>query len=184
MGSNSADIGIRIFLDDAASKGLFAVNQQLGQIESLSRRAGLGFGSMSKELIGLSIVAGLAAAFLLFGGAIVYSTDQAAKLRTTMIGLQAATGATDAQLQQMQNTMLSLGASSIFSLDEIAAGFTIAGQRGQSAGDIIKYVGQQGIFLAEAIGVKPVAAFSLLTSVMAAFNLPASQAAKTADLLF
>ncbi len=184
MGSNSADIGIRIFLDDAASKGLFAVNQQLGQIESLSRRAGLGFGSMSKELIGLSIVAGLAAAFLLFGGAIVYSTDQAAKLRTTMIGLQAATGATDAQLQQMQNTMLSLGASSIFSLDEIAAGFTIAGQRGQSAGDIIKYVGQQGIFLAESIGVKPVAAFSLLTSVMAAFNLPASQAAKTADLLF
>ena len=184
MAGNSADVGIRIFLDDAASRGLFAVNQQLGQIEVLSKRAGVGFGSMSQSMVGLGVVAGLAASFLLFGGAIVYTTDQAAKFATIIIGLRAATGATDAQLQQMANSMMDLGARSIFSLDEIAAGFTIAGQRGITAGDIIKYVAAQGIALAEAVGVKPVAAFGLLASVMAAFNIPASQAAKTADLLF
>src|SRR6266567_1890802 len=172
------------FLDDAASRGLFAVNQQLGQIESLSKRAGLGFGTMSKDLIGLSVVAGLAASFLIFGGAIVYSTDQAAKFNALMIGLKAATSATDAQVVQMGNTMLDLGAKSIFSLDELAAGFAIAGQRGITAANIIKYVAQQGIYLAEAVGVKPVAAFGLLAAVMTAFNIPASQAARTADLLF
>src|SRR6266567_160733 len=184
MGTSTAEIGIRVFMDDAASKIAYGINQQLGQMENLTRRAGLGFRGMTGDITGLSIVAGLIASFLLFGGAIVYSTDQAAKLQTTMIGLKAATGATDAQVQQMQNTLLTLGATSIFSLDELAQGFTLAGQRGVSAGDIIKYVGQQGIFLAEAIGVKPVAAFGLLASVLAAFNLPASQAGKVADLLF
>src|SRR6266702_3326698 len=170
MGTSIAEIGIRVFMDDAASKIAYGINQQLGRMENLTRRAGLGFRGMTGDITGLSIVAGLIASFLLFGGAIVYSTDQAAKLQTTMIGLKAATGATDAQVQQMQNTLLTLGATSIFSLDELAQGFTLAGQR--------------GIFLAEAIGVKPVAAFGLLASVLAAFNLPASQAGKVADLLF
>ena len=138
MGTSIAEIGIRVFMDDAASKIAYGINQQLGQMENLTRRAGLGFRGMTGDITGLSIVAGLIASFLLFGGAIVYSTDQAAKLQTTMIGLKAATGATDAQVQQMQNTLLTLGATSIFSLDELAQGFTLAGQRGVSAGDIIK----------------------------------------------
>lgn len=179
----SANIGIRVFLDDAASRGLYAMNTQLGQMGSLANRAGLGFGAMSASMAGLAVVTGVVATFLAFGGAILYSTTQAAAFETLMVRIQRATNATSGEMVQMQQVMMSLGGSSIFSLDQIAAGFVLLGQRGITAQQIMDGVGQAGVMLAEAIGSTPVEAMGLLASTLAAFNIPAKDAMQTADLL-
>src|SRR6266851_3391347 len=181
--SNSADIGIRIFLDDAANAGLRMVNGNLANMENLTKRAGLGFGSMSKNLVGLGIVAGLAAAFLLFGGAIVYSVDQGSKLQQTLLRIQVATSATSAEMLRMQAYIISVAGTSIYSVDQLAQGFVLLGQRGFTATEIMNGMGTAGKNLAEAIKVSPVVAFTLLANTMNAFGAKAKDAAHFADLL-
>lgn len=183
MAGDRADIGIRVFLDDAASRGLFAINTQLGQAGIYAKRAGLGFGEMTAQLAGLGVLTGLAVAMVGFGGAIAMATRDAIDFQTLLIRIQRATNANSEEMDKMGNTLMSVGAKSIFSLEEIADGFVLLGQRGISAKDIINGVGQAGVYLAESIGVTPVQAMGLLGATMAAFNLPATQAAKVADLL-
>lgn len=179
----SANIGIRVFLDDAASRGLYAMNTQLGQMGGLAQKAGLGLGTISTSMVGLAVVTGIAASFLMFGGAIAYSTVQAANFEVLIVRIQRATNATSAEMDRMRQVMMDLGGSSIFSLDQIAEGFVLMGQRGISATDIMNGVGKAGVLLAESIGATPVQAMGLLASTMASFNLPASEAMHTANLL-
>jgi len=180
---SSANIGIRVFLDDAASRGLYAINSELGNVGTLAKRAGLGFGEMTAGMVGLAALTGLVATMVGFGGAVVLATKDAIEFNTLLIRIQRATNGTDAEMKGMQKTLMDIGGKSIFSLEELADGFVLLGQRGVSAADIIKTVGQAGVYLAESIGSTPVQAMGLLGSTMAAFNLPASEAAKVADLL-
>lgn len=180
---SSAEIGIRVFLDDAASSGLFAVNSQLGRLGTLARQAGLGFRGMSAEMVGLAVVAGLAGAFALFAGAIALSVKDAIDFQTQLIRIQRATNATSAEMQAMGNTLMAIGGQSVFSIQQIADGFIVLGQRGITAQQIIDGVGQAGVYLAESLGTTPVTAMTLLASAMVSFRIPATEAAHAADLL-
>lgn len=179
----SANIGIRVFLDDAASRGLYAVNTQLGQAGTLARRAGLGFGEMSTAMAGLAVVSGLVASFAFFAGVVALSVKNAADFEQLEIRIQRATNATTTEMQLMGNTLMDVGSKSIFSLEEVAQGFVLLGQRGISAKDIINGVGQAGVYLAESIGATPVQAMGLLASTMASFGIDASHASQVVDLL-
>jgi TP901 family phage tail tape measure protein len=179
----SANIGIRVFLDDAASRGLYAINTQLGQAGTLARQAGIGFGQMSTQMAGLAVVSGLAVSFAGFAGAIVYSTIQAIQFSTTMLKIQRATGATSEEIAKLGGIIQTLAGSSIFGIKQIADGFVLLGQRGISAKDIINGVGLAGVQLAESIGVAPVDAMGLLGITMASMGIAADKAQATVDLL-
>lgn len=182
--SNSADIGIRVFLQDAASAGLFAIDSHLGRLGQTARTAGLLFGDMSLKLAGLAVVAGLTVSFVGFAGAMVYAVQQGMELKQAMTEISLATGLYGDQLNQVQSDIIDLGAKSIYSLQQLADGVAVVGQYGFKTTEQIKLMTAAGIKLAEATSSDTVSAFKLLSVTMQAFNLPASQANETAALLF
>lgn len=155
----SADIGIRVFLDDAASAGLNAINASL------------------------AVMAGFGAAFGIFGGVLVTSIKDAADFQTILIQMGRAGNLTQEQMAGLGQTLMDVGGHSIFSIEELGQAFVVLLQRGVSAADIMHGVGQQAVYLAEATGMQAVPAAQLLASVLVAFNIPATQAAQTVDLL-
>lgn len=160
----TANIGIRVYLDDAASRGLYAINQQLASMSSLVLGAGL--------------------AFAAFSGGLVYAIVQGAGIAMAMTQIGLATGMTKNQLAQLQPFLLNIGGSSIFSIQQLAAGMALLGQYSYKTVPAIEAVSAAGVKLAEATGSTPVEAFKLLAVAMQAFNLPASQANYVASLLF
>lgn len=182
--SNSADIGIRVFLQDSASSSLSALDARLGKLGLTAKASGALFGEMSARLASLAVVAGLAASFLGFGGAIVYSAQQAMDLQQALTTVALATNASKEEMDQLQPLLLNLGANSIFSLQQLADGIAVVGQYGFKTTQQIKEMSQAGVNLAEATNTDTVSAFKLLAVTMQAFNIPASQANDTAALLF
>lgn len=182
--TNSADIGIRVFLQDAASAGLFAVDSNLGKLGQTAKTTSMVFGDMSLKLAGLAVVAGLAASFLVFGGAMVYSVQQAQGLQQALTDISLATGLTSDQMAILTPFLFNLGATSIYSLKQLADGIAVVGQFGFKTTQQIEDMAAAGVKLAEATGTTTVQAFKLLAVTMQAFQIPASQADQTAALLF
>lgn len=180
----SANIGIRIFVDDAASRILFGVNQQLGQIGQFARGAGLGFGQMSAQMAQMAAMGGLLSSFILFGSVVAVSAKNAVELETVLAQIQNATNLTSGDMTKLRDILLTLGGSSIFSIQQLADGIVLLGQYGFKTVDQINLLSQAGVNLAEATNTLPNVAFKLLASTMQAFLIPASQATQTADLLF
>jgi TP901 family phage tail tape measure protein len=160
----NANIGIRVFIDDAASKGLFGVNQQLASMKNL--------------------VTGAAAAFALFAGGLAYAIVQGAGIAAAMTQISLATGMTKSQLAELQPFLLNLGGNSIFSLKQLADGMALLGQYSYKTVPAIEALSNAGTKLAEVTGSAPVDAFRLLAVTMQAFNLPANDANYVASLLF
>lgn len=160
----TANIGIRVYLDDAASRGLFGINQQLASMSSL--------------------VTGAALAFAAFSSGLVYAIVQGAGIAAAMVQIANATGMTSAQLAQLQPFLLNLGGSSIFTIQELAAGMALLGQYSYKTVGDIEALSSAGVKLAEVTGTAPVDAFKLLAVTMQAFKLPADQANSVAALLF
>ncbi len=182
MVGSSADIGIRIFLDDAASKGLGLVDSNLNMIGRDALQASGAFGKMS-QVLNAGIFLGLVAAFVAFAAAIALAADNAIKFQTILIQMGRAGNLTQAQMDALGQSLMDIGGHSIFSIEELGQAFVVLLQRGVSAADIMKYVGQQAVYLAEATGMKAVPAAQLLASTLISFHIPASEAAKTVDLL-
>ena len=176
-----ADIRIRVLLDDLARQGLYGINTELGRMGTLARDAGGLFGG------GMDLATKATMGFVLGIGALLaivgLGIKSAADYQMLLVRMARATNATTQETQQLGNTLMSVGSTSIFSLQEIADGFVRLGQRGISAKDIINGVGQAGVYLAEATGTKPVDAMDLLGTTMAAFHIPASQALRAMALL-
>jgi TP901 family phage tail tape measure protein len=129
------------------------------------------------------LIAGMGVSFGLFSGATIYAIQNAAAFQTILIQMGRAGNLTQAQMQALGQTLMDVGGHSIFSIEELGQAFVTLLQRGVSANDIIHGVGQQATYLAEATGMQAVPAAQLLASTLVAFNIPASQAAKTVDLL-
>lgn len=158
-----AEIGIRVFLIDQATAGIRTLGLSLQQ---------------------LAIVGGLAAAFALFGGALVYTIVQAATLQTQLTRLQIATSASAAGMQQLQTFVLQVGGASVFSAQQLVAGMVVIAQFGFRTVAALEMVSLAGVHLSEALGTTAVVGMTLLGTAMKAFLIPASQATATADLLF
>lgn len=182
--SNSAEIGIRVFLEDAASAGLFALDSNLGRVGVTAQKASLLFGGLSQKIVAMAAVTGLVGSFFLFGGSLVYATQQAMGITQALTDVGLATNLTGQQLAQLQPTLLDLGGKSIFSLQELADGMSVLGQYGFKTTEQIKLLSDAGVKLAEVTGSQTTAAFKLLAVTMASFNIPASLANQTAALLF
>lgn len=182
--SNSADIGIRVFLQDAASAGLFAIDSNLGRIGQVARTSSMLFGDLSLKLAGLAVVAGLALSFAGFGAALVYSVKQAQDLTQALTDISLATDLTTQQMAVLTPFLFNLGANSIFSLQQLADGIAVVGQYGFKTTQQIELMAAAGVKLAEVTGSSTTDAFKLLAVTMQAFNIPASQANETAALLF
>jgi TP901 family phage tail tape measure protein len=181
---STADIGIRVYLQDAASQGFRNIGDQMRAMSDVTRLLTSNWSDLNGAMVQTAAIAGLGLAFAGLTAAVVASIQGASQFQSTLNDVQFATNATNDQMSQMQDVMMNLGSSSIFSLEQIAQGFILLGQRGQSAAAIMNYVGQAGINLAEAIGVEPVDAMGLLSSVMSAYKIPAQDAAQVSNLLF
>ena len=177
MQGGSANIAIRVLLEDMASSGLGGVNSQLGLLDRNARLAGGSFGIMGGVLAGMGI------SFALFAKVVSSAIENAAKFQTILIQMGRAGNLTQAQMQGLGNTLMNIGGSSIFSIEELGQAFVVLLQRGISAKDIMNGVGQQAVYLAEATGMKAVPAAQLLASTLVSFKLPASAAAQVVDLL-
>src|SRR5260370_22990101 len=93
------------------------------------------------------IIAGFGLAFLLFAGAIVYATVQAAKFQTILIQMQRAGNLTQAQMDGLGRTIIAISGNSIFGLEQLGAAFVVLLQRGVSAAAIMHGAGQAAVYL-------------------------------------
>ena len=185
----SADLGIRIFLDDAASAGLGAFGSSLLGLGSIVGGLGHNFNTMSPLLQGAGLVAaGSGIMFGLFAEAIKYSVDAAAELQTALVSVELKVAGARDRADEMKDSLIRLANTSIYTTQEVADGFAELGAKGQDAADILGHGGVLGIAmvdLAESMGEKDgtAAAAKLLGTVLQQFQIPASQAAHVADVL-
>lgn len=152
-----------MYLDNAAQTGLNAITSSLSSMGA--------------------IIAGMGLSFGLFGGMLGEAIRNSIDFQMILIQMGRAGNLTQAQMQELGQTLMDVGGHSIFSIEELGQAFVALLQRGVSAADIIHGVGQQAVYLAEATGMKAVPAAQLLASTLVSFNIPASEAAKTIDLL-
>jgi TP901 family phage tail tape measure protein len=200
----SAEIGIRIFLDDSASAGLYGLNALLNQLGYAALAASAAFGGMSGALAGVGVVLGLAGAFVLFSDAIKFSVQAASDLQAAMYQIAVATHVPMSVAMQYVGTLMNLGSTSTFTSAQIAQGIAQLGRAGYSISQIfdtmaqsgagfvdeggkmvpvMSSMAQAGIALAEATGSSAVDGFRMLAQVMAAYQMQADQALMTANLL-
>jgi TP901 family phage tail tape measure protein len=191
VAGNQADIGIRVFLDDAASAGLYAINTQLGQMGTMAMRASNGFHNMSGEAMAtMGILLGAGASLALFGNAIKFSIDSASQLQQSMFALALATHTTQDEAMRYEDVLMNLAAGSSYTSAEIANGMVQMGRAGYTLQDImgstadgLHGMATAGIALGIATRSDAVEGFSLLTQAMRAYQAPASEAMRYADLL-
>ena len=182
--SNSADIGIRVFLQDAASAALLSLDAKIGRLGITARGSSLLFGELTTRMLGLAAVSGLTLSFLGFGGALVYAVQQGMGLQQALTAIALATDLSTAALHALTPFLVNLGSNSVYSLQQLADGIAVVGQYGFKTTQQIKLLADAGVRLAEATSSKTTEAFKLLAVTMQAFNIPASQAEQTAELLF
>lgn len=181
----SADLGVRIILDDLAGSGISSLN--IGM---------LGLGGTINYLIGLwsqltpiqrdaaAVVAGAAIDYKLFSDALSTVTGAAGDLQDSMVQVDIAVQGASARAADMQATLTNLADYSIFSSQQVADGFAMLGERGQTAATIIDDgVGKAMVDLAESIKSETVPAADLLGSALNMFNLKATDAQSVASQL-
>lgn len=203
--ANDADIGIRVFLDDAASAGLNAINSNLGRMGTMAMRASNGFHNMSAaNMATMGVLLGSGAAMMMFGAAIKFSVDQASNLQQSMFSVAVATHVPMDVAMQYTGVLMNMAASSTYSTQEIADGIVQMGRAGYSIHDIFTQMSQAGagfvnvggkmvpimssmvqagIALGIATRSTAVQGFTLLTQAMVAYQAPADQALHYANLL-
>jgi hypothetical protein len=179
--------------DIAASSEKLTQDFQAGTITFAEYQAGMAANAVQAQDLGdqlsdleqvaggLSLIGGGALDLTLFGSAIGTAVTNSATLSDAMANLKIAFNLTDAQANQMQNTLINVANNSKFSLSQVADGFTMLGEKGQSAQHVMDGVGQTMVKLAEATKTDPVQAADLLASTMTTFNMKASDAEKVAS---
>lgn len=184
--SGTADIGIRVFLDNAASAGLGQINGQLVQMVNVLQRASGGLNITRGQLMAMAVVAGAGVAFFAFAMAIKSSIDAADEFQQSMFAVAVATHVPLDNAMQYSGALMNLAASSSYSSTEIANGIVIMGRSGYALSDILaktNSMAQAGIALGIATRSSAVDAFTLLSQVMVAYGAKAQEAMHYADLL-
>jgi len=182
--AGAADIGIRIFLDNAASAGLNQINAQLGQMGTLANRSGNSLAQMSaKTAVNSGVMLGVAASFGLFAVAIKYSLDAASEFEQSMFSVAVATHVSLEEAMKYSNVLMDLGASSTYTSAEIAQGIAVLGRSGYTINDIFTKMTSAGVALGIATRTTAVEGFTLLASAMTAYHAPASEALHYANML-
>lgn len=180
----TADLGIRILLQDGASAGLGTLNGSLGRIGyQIGTLSGVWnqLNSTMKVTAGIAGISGLT--FAAFAGTLGYVVSQSETLQDALTNVSIAVRGTDQNAQAMQDTLIKIANASIFTSTQVADGFVSLGEHGQDAQAIINGVGQSMVYLAEAINVGTVPAADLLGSVLQEYDLQASDAKSVSDIL-
>lgn len=181
-----ADIGIRVFLDNAASAGLGQINSQLVTMVDVLQRASGGLRVTQGQLMAMAAVAGAGVAFFAFGAAIKQSIDAAAEFQQSMFAVAVATHVPLDGAMQYAGALMNLAANSSYSSTEIANGIVILGRSGYALSDILAKtngMAQAAIALGIATRSGAVDAFTLLAQTMSAYNATAQSSMHYADLL-
>ena len=187
----TADIGIRVLLEDAALAGLSAISGALGNMGNAASRANRAMGDLGNgSAIMNGVLMGGVASLALFGGALVYSIKAAADFQTQMFGVAVATHVPMATAMQYAGTLMNLAATSTYSSDQIASGIALLGRSGYSISqifDVAKGATESMATAAIALGMATrstaTQAFGMLAQVMAAYSMKAAQAAQASDIL-
>ena len=179
---------LSLMMDEAAGSIKFTKNgiddfgRSLNEVDKVSRktegvlsRFGKTLQSMAYWGTAAMVVYGVVNA-LKSGVAAVIEFDQSMK------NLQAITGSTNAEVVVMGKTILSLSKSTRYSAVEIADGMTLLAQAGLSATESIEAMHAAAILAQGTLsGMKEIT--DLLTTVMEAYNLKASDTGRIADVM-
>lgn len=181
----TADLGVRIILDDLAGSGINSLNLNM-----------LGLGGTINWLIGLwsqlnpvqqgaaAVVAGAAVDYKLFSDALNEVIAASGDLQQSMTQVDIAVQGASERAADMQATLTNLADYSIFSSQKVADGFTMLGERSFNAAQILDDgLGKAMVDLAESIQSDTVPAADLLGSSLNAFHLKASDAQQVASEL-
>lgn len=136
-------------------------------------------GTAAKNTLLYGAVAGLGyGAF----NAISQGISELTRLEDEFVKLQAISNSTDLQMQSLKSTIFEIGASSRFSLVDLAKISQTLAQAGVSAGEMDSVL-RSVTTLATSSGSTPDEAVNLVTSALGSFQLQSSEAARVADLL-
>lgn len=183
--AGAADIGIRVFLEDAASGGLGSVNSALRQLAGNAAGASSAFSKLSAaQITGLGILAGSAIALYAFSDAIIWAIQQASALDDAMALIQINVAGAAGVMPQLQDALTAVADASIYTNTEVADGIAKLGTYGFTAMDVLANNNQlvtSMVDLAEATGSKVVPAADALATAMRFYNIPASQSVQVAN---
>lgn len=182
---NTANLGVRILLEDSASLGLGNITGALGNLGISLHTVGGALGGMDNGLKALGLTAIVSGGiFAGFVSIIIGNIKAAADLGAAMANIQVSVKGASDRMDEMQRTLLDLANQSIFTAKQISDGFARMGVNGITAADIIDgRVGEAMVNLAEAIGSDTVPAAELLSFSLHTFGGTAQDAAHYADVL-
>lgn len=140
---------------------------------TLLDRMASSMGNMARYAFGASI-------YYAFENAIFSAIDSVAQFDQSLKNLQAITDATDTEVALLGDEIKRVAVQTKYNLKEVAEGATIIGQAGFNATETISILGS-AMNLAQGSMSTVTASADLLTTVIAAFNLNASDAAMVAD---
>jgi phage-related protein len=184
MSSSTATVGLRVLLQDSATAGLNALGGSLTGLGGIIGSLAYQWNQLSPQMQLLAeTAAGAGIAFLGFKSALEDTIDAASGLQYNIARASLAIHGADQNSAQLQATMINLANTGLFSTQQVADGFVLLGEKGQTATDIINYSGQAMVDLAESINSQTAPAAQLLASSMQVFGADASQATEYANLL-
>lgn len=130
-------------------------------------------GTMSSKLAPLSVA---------LGGAFTYAGKTAMDFEATISKIKGITNAAADEVENMKDKIKELGVSTEFSASEVADGFTIMGQAGLTATEIIES-SSTAIDLATVSSGDMSVATDVLVNALRGFNITASESARVGDVL-
>ena len=130
-------------------------------------------GTMSSKLAPLSLA---------LGGAFTYAGKTAMDFEATISKIKGITNAAADEVENMKDKIKELGISTEFSASEVADGFTIMGQAGLTATEIIES-SSTALDLATVSSGDMSVATDVLVNALRGFNITASESARIGDVL-
>ena len=130
-------------------------------------------GTMSSKLAPLSVA---------LGGAFTYAGKTAMDFEATISKIKGITNAAADEVENMKDKIKELGVSTEFSASEVADGFTIMGQAGLTATEIIES-SSTALDLATVSSGDMSVATDVLVNALRGFNITASESARVGDVL-
>ncbi len=164
-------------LADKVSAPLARLNRSLDQTKMRMGKLG---SAIQKHSAGLMALGGVLSSIGALTGVMASRTIS---LERVMQEMQARTGASDEELQQLGRTLQNLARVNSNSFQEIGETITVLRQRWGALGSTLEPVTQQMLDFAKVTGMDAVQAANAISVAMKAFNMDVSQAADVTDLL-
>lgn len=170
----------------AASRGATSGLQATGQAASFTgKQIGKVHGGIQRLIAAFKVVAVYTVAGRLFGGlqtGLRNAWEEIVNFDQALANLKAITGATDAQIASMKETLKETALRTKFSTTEIAEGMVLLGQAGLDAGESVKAIDAVADLAAGTLSdFRNVT--DLVTTSLRAFNLDATETRRVADVM-